>query len=75
MCYNCGECSETCPQQAEPANLMAAARCYAMARYAPLKIGNLFFRTPLFGGVLAALMVLLFRLFLYSARQMMSTDA
>jgi quinone-modifying oxidoreductase, subunit QmoC len=27
LCYNCGVCSDTCPQQAEPANFMAAARC------------------------------------------------
>ncbi len=29
LCFNCGQCSDTCPQGAEPANLMAAARCYA----------------------------------------------
>jgi nitrate reductase gamma subunit/ferredoxin len=75
LCYNCGICSETCPQQAEPANLMAAARCYAIAQYAPLRIGNLFCGNPLLGGFFATLMVLFFSLFMYTERQAMATDA
>jgi nitrate reductase gamma subunit/ferredoxin len=75
LCYNCGDCSETCSQGAEPANLMAAARCYAISQYAPLKIGHLFCRRPILGGVVAALMVLLFSIFMYSERQAMATDA
>jgi len=74
LCYNCGDCSETCPQGAEPANLMAAARCYAITHYAPLKIGNLFCRRPLLGGLIAALMVLFFGLFIYTERQSMPTE-
>ncbi len=35
MCYNCGECSQTCPRQAEPGDFMAAARRYAIASYDP----------------------------------------
>ncbi len=75
LCYNCGDCSETCPQQAEPANLMAAARCYAITNYAPLKIGSLFCKRPLIGGLMAALVVLLMGAFLYSHHQTMPTDA
>jgi ferredoxin len=74
LCYNCGECSETCPQRAEPASLMAAVRSYAIANYAPLKIGNLFCRYPLVGGFLAALMVAFFGIFMYAERQVMATD-
>jgi quinone-modifying oxidoreductase, subunit QmoC len=75
LCFNCGDCSETCPQQAEPANLMAAARCYAISQYAPFKIGNLFFRKPLLGGVLAVSMVVAAGLLLCSKRQAMPTGA
>jgi ferredoxin/nitrate reductase gamma subunit len=75
LCFNCGDCSETCPQQAEPANLMAAARGYAMSQYAPFGIGNLFFRTPLLGGLLAALMVIAVGLLLCADRQTMPTGA
>ncbi|MGD0548171.1 MAG: 4Fe-4S dicluster domain-containing protein [Terracidiphilus sp.] len=32
-CYACGECTETCPREADPAEFMAAARSYAIARY------------------------------------------
>ena len=74
MCYNCGKCSETCPKQAEPANLMAAARCYAIANYAPLKIGDLFCKYPLAGGFVAALMVIFFSIFMYGESGVMATD-
>ena len=33
LCYYCGECSETCPRQAEPAALMMALRRFATRRY------------------------------------------
>jgi nitrate reductase gamma subunit/ferredoxin len=75
LCFNCGDCSETCPQQAEPANLMAAARCYAITHYAPFKIGYLFCKAPLLGGLLATLMVLFFGLFMYAERQTMATSS
>ncbi len=74
LCYNCGDCSETCPQGAEPANLMAAARCYAITNYAPLKIGNLFCKNPLVGGLIATLMVIFFSLFMYGESQTMATE-
>ncbi len=32
-CYACGECTETCPREADPAEFMAAARSFAIARY------------------------------------------
>jgi len=32
-CYSCGECTQTCPRQADPAEFMASARSYAIARY------------------------------------------
>jgi len=74
LCYNCGDCSETCPQGAEPANFMAAARCYAVTHYAPLKIGNLFCKRPLVGGLIAFLMVIFFSIFMYGERQIVATD-
>ena len=33
LCYACGECSEVCPRQAEPAELMASMRKYAISKY------------------------------------------
>jgi nitrate reductase gamma subunit/ferredoxin len=75
LCYNCGDCSDTCPQQAEPANLMAAARCYAIAHYAPLKIGTLFCKKPLLGGLVATFMVFFFGVFMYAEHQTMATES
>src|SRR5664280_1735135 len=54
---------------------MAAARCYAITNYAPLKIGSLFCKRPLIGGLMAALVVLLMGAFMYSHHRTMPTDA
>jgi ferredoxin len=75
LCYNCGECSETCPKQAEPANFMAAARCYAITSYDSLGIGKLFCRVPLAGGLITFLMVLLFGAFMFTQRETMSSES
>jgi ferredoxin len=75
LCYNCAQCSETCPKQAEPANFMAAARCYAVTNYDPLGIGKRFCSTPLLGGLFAVLMVLFFGTFMYTQRETMSTES
>ena len=75
LCYNCGDCSETCPRQAEPANLMAVARCYAVAHFAPLKIGYFFCKHARISGFITALLVLFFFAFMYTERQSMSTES
>ena len=33
LCYYCGECSETCPREADPAALMMSLRRYLTSRY------------------------------------------
>jgi quinone-modifying oxidoreductase subunit QmoC len=33
MCYYCGDCSETCPREAEPGKLMGAARRWLVGQY------------------------------------------
>jgi len=33
LCYYCGECSDTCPRQAEPGETMMAARRYLTSQY------------------------------------------
>jgi hypothetical protein len=35
ICHHCGECSETCPRQAGPAEFMAASRRYAISSFDP----------------------------------------
>lgn len=75
LCYNCGDCSETCPKQAEPANFMAAARCYAITHYDPLGFGKLFCKTPVLGGFIVVLMVLFFGMFMYTERETMSSES
>ncbi len=43
LCYYCGDCSDTCPSQADPGAFMAAARSHAIIEYSILKIGRIFY--------------------------------
>jgi len=38
LCHNCGDCSVKCPRTAKPADVLAAARAYAVKAYASPKI-------------------------------------
>jgi nitrate reductase gamma subunit/ferredoxin len=75
LCYNCGMCSDTCPQEAEPANTMTALRGYAISHYSPFKIGELFYKKPVWGSIIATLMVLFFGMFMYVEHQPMPTTS
>jgi len=59
LCYSCGDCSETCPRQADPGQYMAALRRYAIASYEPTGLTKLMFRSnPLF--ILITLVIAVF---------------
>jgi len=46
LCYFCGECSDACPRNADPAGTMMAARRYLTAAYDWTGLGRLFYRSP-----------------------------
>jgi len=56
ICYYCGECSDSCPREAEPGEFMAAARRYAIASNDVTGIGRLLYSSVL-GGVAVFLIV------------------
>jgi len=43
LCYYCGECSDTCPRDANPAETMMAARRYLTSRYDWTGLGRRFY--------------------------------
>ncbi len=43
LCYYCGECSDSCPRDANPAETMMAARRYLTARYDWTGLGRRFY--------------------------------
>ena len=67
LCYYCGECSDTCPRQADPGETMMALRRYLTARYDATGISRLFYTSKAFeiGSLLfvAFLVGLCFHLF------------
>jgi ferredoxin len=65
-CYACGECTETCPREADPAEFMAAARSYAIARYDFTGLAGLASRSALGNLLVFALFSLFFSLLLMS---------
>jgi quinone-modifying oxidoreductase subunit QmoC len=48
MCYYCGECSETCPRQANPGEVMMGLRRYLTSQYDWTGISRLFYTSKLF---------------------------
>jgi len=56
MCYYCGDCSETCPRQANPGEVMMGLRRYLTSRYDWTGISRLFYTSKLF-EILSILMV------------------
>lgn len=56
LCYYCGDCSETCPRQANPGEVMMGLRRYLTSRYDWTGISRLFYTSKVF-EVLAILIV------------------
>ena len=48
MCYYCGDCSETCPRQADPGEVMMGLRRYLTSRYDWTGISRLFYTSKTF---------------------------
>jgi len=45
LCYYCGECSETCPQEANPGELMMTLRRWLTAKYDWTGLSGIFYRS------------------------------
>jgi ferredoxin len=56
LCYYCGDCSETCPRQANPGEVMMGLRRYLTSRYDWTGISRLFYTSKIF-EVMAILFV------------------
>jgi ferredoxin len=56
LCYYCGDCSETCPRQANPGEVMMGLRRYLTSLYDWTGISRLFYTSKLF-EVMAILVV------------------
>jgi quinone-modifying oxidoreductase, subunit QmoC len=56
MCYYCGDCSETCPRQANPGEVMMGLRRYLTSLYDWTGISRLFYTSKIF-EVMAILVV------------------
>lgn len=68
LCYNCGECTQTCPRQAAPGEYMAALRRWATAKYEPMGMAALMFKSPLLASAVTLLLALGLAAFLLTAK-------
>ena len=68
LCYYCGECSETCPRDANPGELMMTLRRYLTSVYDWTGLSRLFYISKFWElgaiGIIAAVVIMLFALFL-----------
>ena len=68
LCYACGDCSETCPRQASPGDLMAALRRYSMAKYEPTGLSALIYKSNLFSLVFTLALAVFLGFFLLTIK-------
>ena len=66
-CYHCGECSESCPTQADPGEFMAAARRYAIASYDRTRLARMMYTLAGLGDGSSPCWPPFFALFMYTA--------
>jgi len=65
LCYYCGTCSDTCPREAEPGELMMAARRWLTTRYDFTGLSERLYRSELWEiGSLAAIALVVLGFFL-----------
>ena len=64
ICHYCGECSDTCPREAEPGEFMAAARRYAISHNDPTGLSRLLYTSPAANLVAFVAVTALFAFFL-----------
>jgi nitrate reductase gamma subunit len=67
MCYYCGECTATCPRQADPGEFMAATRRYAIAKYDRLGIAQLLYTSTGFNVLFVVALAMVLAMFLYTS--------
>jgi heterodisulfide reductase subunit C/quinone-modifying oxidoreductase subunit QmoC len=65
LCYYCGECSESCPRQANPGETMMAVRRWLTSRYDWTGLSRLMYRSHVFElGLLLVVAAIVLALFL-----------
>ena len=75
-CYQCGECAETCPTQADPSEFMAATRRYAIASYDRTRLARTMYTRPDRGdGARRRSSPLFFAAFMYAAHGPMDGES
>jgi ferredoxin/nitrate reductase gamma subunit len=64
LCYYCGDCSKTCPRDANPGEVMMGVRRYFTAEYEPTGIARLFYKNNVFAVLLTLVLALILGAFL-----------
>ncbi len=59
LCYYCGECSATCPREANPGELMMSLRRWLIARYDWTGLSGLLYKSPWASAVAFILLAML----------------
>jgi ferredoxin len=59
LCDYCGECSRSCPRQAEPSEFMMAVRRFAVSNYTPTPVSRMIFSSNAFTLLFMSVMALI----------------
>jgi ferredoxin len=74
LCYYCGDCSDTCPREANPGEVMMGLRRYLTSRYDWTGISRLFYTSKAFEALSILLVATLVGLAFYFFHGPMLTD-
>jgi len=74
LCYYCGDCSDSCPREAEPGKLMAAARRWQIGQYDITGIARLFATSASGSFVVVVILAFILGLFLTSGSSAMALE-
>lgn len=64
LCDYCGDCSKTCPRDANPGEVMMGVRRYFTAEYEPTGISRLFYKNNVFAALLTLALAIILGAFL-----------
>jgi ferredoxin/nitrate reductase gamma subunit len=73
LCYYCGDCSKTCPRDANPGEVMMGVRRYFTAEYEPTGISRLFYKSNAFAVLFTLVLAVILGAFFLA--QKAGTDA
>ncbi len=74
LCYYCGECSDTCPREAEPGELMMSARRWLTGKYDVTGLARIFYTSSVGSAIILVVLAVILGLVVISSSGSMGLE-